>query len=54
MESSEEKCEQISHKTINNILVISYKDATGTEIEREEYVKDLGVIMNERMEFEGN
>lgn len=38
----EETFEQISYETINNIMVMPYKSLTGKDIEREEYVKDLG------------
>lgn len=49
MEVSEEKFKQISHGTLNNITVTSYRGTKPKDIEGEENFKDLGAIMYEKL-----
>lgn len=42
----------IWHGKIYNIVVPPYKGPIGNKIEKEEYVRDPGVIINEKLEFE--
>lgn len=51
MEVKEEKYEQTSHRMISSILATPYRGPTGKVIESGPNVKDLEVIINEKLKF---
>lgn len=50
MDFNEEVIEQIIHGTMKNISVTPYKGLTGKDIESEARFKDLGIVINEKLQ----
>lgn len=48
---SEDKVEETSYGTINNILIASYKGTRRKEIANGANMKDVGVIINEKQVY---